>query len=158
MKSWTAIAIMDIPLTKNNIIKKGDGVTLTKSNYADYTLWHGTGLYEIEARYVKDIKILTSDDDISDRKLSIDSFFSRDRYVKNSIETVGSMCLLCGEVLKGLDILPKLKRMHLFEHLATLLPKPTRIVELSEGKEKSKRTNTRPRSQKQSIKPPRQKN
>lgn len=158
MKSWTAIAIMDIPLTKNNIIKKGDGVTLTKSNSADYTLWHGTGLYEIEARYVKDIKVLTSDDDISDRKSSIDSFFSRDKYIKDNIGIVGSVCLLCGEVLKGLDILPNLKKDHLFEHLSALLPKPTRIVELSEGREKGKRTNTRPRSQKQSIKPPRQKN
>lgn len=60
MKAWTAIAVKDIPLN-NSTIKKGQQITVTNSKTSDYTLWHGTGLYEISKNYIKIKEIISKD-------------------------------------------------------------------------------------------------
>jgi len=56
-----ATAKINIPL-KENIIKKGEKITITKGNYEHYALWHPDGIYDLPEKYVdrNSIKILKS--------------------------------------------------------------------------------------------------
>jgi len=56
-----AIAKKNIPLSKDENIKKGDKITITKGNEEKYILWHSKYLYTLSEKYVDEnsIKIIS---------------------------------------------------------------------------------------------------
>lgn len=56
-----AIAKKNIPLSKDEDVKKGDKITITKGNSEKYILWHSKYLYTLPAEYVDEdsIKVIS---------------------------------------------------------------------------------------------------
>lgn len=56
-----AIAKKKIPLSKDENVKKGDKITITKGNEEKYILWHSKYLYTLPVEYVDEgsIKVIS---------------------------------------------------------------------------------------------------
>ena len=59
---WAALAKAKIDIQlQHYIVAENEGITITKGKEEKYALWNNDGIYDLQEKYVKDIKVISKD-------------------------------------------------------------------------------------------------